>query len=128
MPDFYDDKNSEPDLREYSVKFVGGTTAVTKVFGKGVTVTYISTGVVDIAFIRPPVPGALFVGITGHCFEATTQSGVKGYTVVGGVPSTSSTTGTVTIRINITNASETLADLAALQWLTLTFAFKANGG
>jgi hypothetical protein len=120
----YDDKTSEPELRVYVVKFVGGTTAVTKVYGKGVTVTYISTGVVDLVFATPP--GGAFVGVLGRCFEATTQSGVKGYTCVAGVPSTAAT-GITTLRLNITGASESLVDLAALQWLTLQVAFKATG-
>lgn len=124
MADFYEQESSEPELREYVVKFVGGTAAVTKVYGNGVTVTYISTGIVDLVFATPPGP---FVGCTGRCFEATTQSQVKGYTVVPGAPSTNTTTGNVTLRLNITNASEALADLAALQWLTMKVAFKATG-
>ena len=48
---------------------------------------------------------------------------MKGYTVVPGVYNTT----TRTLRINITNASESLTDLAALQWLTLALAFKQTG-
>jgi hypothetical protein len=112
-------RSSEPELVESVVKFVGGTAAVTKVFGQGVTVTYVSTGIVDLTWGTSPGPGN-FVGCVGHCFEATTAADVKGYTVVPGVYNTS----TRTLRVNITNASDALADLAALQWLTLKLAFK----
>ncbi len=121
MADFWEVSGSEPETRLFFVKFVGGTTAVTKVFGGATTVTYISTGIVDIAF-PTGVPGP-FVGVFGHCFEATTASAVKGYTVVPGVFNTT----TNKLRVNITGASEALVDLAALQWLSLTLMFKATG-
>ena len=112
-------QTSEPELKEAIVKFVGGTTAVTKLFGKAMTVSYISTGIVDL--IWKETPGA-YVGVTGHCFEATVQGGVKGYTVVPGVFNTS----TNTLRLNIFGfgATPALTDLAALQWLTLKVGFK----
>lgn len=99
-------------LQQHFVKFVGGATAVTKVAGTGagITVTYISTGIVDLTFTDKP---GTFLGMVAT-FQATTASGVKGYTVVPGVYNT--TTGA--LRLNITNASETLADLAAVQWLS----------
>lgn len=124
MADFYEQSASEPELRIYVVKFVGGSAAVTKQFGNGVTVTYVSTGLVDLVFATPPGP---YVGVLGRGFDATTQSAVKGYTVVAGAPSTSATTGSVTVRVAITGASEALVDLAALQTLTLQVAFKATG-
>lgn len=112
-------RSSEPELVVSVVKFVGGTAAVTKVYGKGVTVTYVSTGLVNLVWGTNPKPGN-FVGCVGHCFEATTASAVKGYTVVPGVYNAS----TRTLQISITGASEALVDLAALQWLTLSLAFK----
>ncbi len=110
-------QTSEPELKEHITKFVGGTTAVTKVFGKSVTVTYVSTGVVDLVFSE--TPGA-FVGCLGYCFEATTQADLKGFTMVPGVMNTT----TNTLRVKIYNSSFALADLAALNWLTLKLAFK----
>lgn len=115
--DVYPLRGSHRDWREFLVKFVGGSAAVTKVFGLGVTVTYISTGIVDLVWSDSQ--GA-HLGTTWG-FEATTQSGCKGYTVVAGVYNAT----TRTQRLNITNASETLADLAALQWLTLRVSFGA---
>ena len=113
---------NQPDACDYFVKFVGGTTAVTKVAGtgKGVTVTYISTGVVDLTF---ELGCGKFLGLAGApAFEATTQSGVKGYTAVAGVFNTT----TRTLRLNICNAAESLTDLAALQWLSVTACFSES--
>lgn len=111
---------SVPELYGHVVKFVGGSTAVTAVEARGITVTYISTGVVDLVWKESP--GA-YLGVLGRCFEATTQSALKGYTVVPGVFNTT----TNTLRLNITNSSNALADLAALQWLTLLIGFKRAG-
>lgn len=117
---FYDQKTSEPEPRDCFVKFVGGTAAVTKVHGQGVTVTYISTGIVDLVFSEHL---GVFLGLAGSpSFQATTASGVKGYTCVPGVFNTT----THTLRLNITGASESLVDLAALQWLSCTLKFKAT--
>jgi len=111
-------RTNQPEARDYFVKFVGGTNAVTKVAGTGagVTVTYVSTGIVDLTF---ELGAGDFLGLAGACFEATTQSGVKGYTVVAGVFNTT----TRTLRLNICNAVETLTNLAALQWLSITAKF-----
>lgn len=108
---------SEPGAFLSFVKFVGGSAAVTRVYGTGVTVTYISTGIVDLTWSDGQ---GTFVDIVGRCFEATVASGVKGYTCVPGVYNTT----TNTLRLNITGASEALVDLAALQWLAITILFK----
>lgn len=103
------------------VKFVGGTAAVTKVTGtgSGISVTYISTGIVDLAWSENP---GTFLGMVAT-FQATTASGVKGYTVVPGVFNAT----TFKLRLNITGASESLVDLAALQWLNCLVFFKKAG-
>ncbi|MBA2540568.1 MAG: hypothetical protein H0V17_13080 [Deltaproteobacteria bacterium] len=117
MPDAYDLKTSEPELYEKIVKFVGGTGAVTKVFGKGATVTYISAGIVDVTFTDNPYT---FVGLGGYGFEATTQAALKGYSVVAGAFNAT----TKTLRLNVTNNLDALTDLAALQSLTCRLLFK----
>jgi hypothetical protein len=114
--DAYPLVDSQPDTVDHFVKFVGGSTAVTKVYGPGVTVTYIGTGLVDIVWAENP---GTFLGFT-HGFQATTAADVKGHTVVAGVYDAT----TRTVRLNITNASEALHDLAALEWLNLIFKFK----
>lgn len=121
--DYYDTFMGVPNCRLDFVKFVGGTTAVTKVTGtgEGVTVTYIGVGLVDITWSANAVPGT-FLGLLGTSFQATTEAGVKGYTCVPGVYNVT----TRTLRLNITGATEVLTNLAALQWLTLVAAFQAG--
>lgn len=119
MADSFDGRYSEPEVREHLIRFVGGTNAVTKVLGNGITVSYVSTGVVDLVWTDDP---GTFLGAT-FGFQATTQSGVKGYTVVAGAYNAS----TKTLRLNITGASEALVNLAALQWLTCRVLFTELG-
>ena len=114
MEPSYEARYTEPGLRKHLVRFVGGSAAVTKVLGRGVTVTYISTGLVDIGWSTSDLSPGASHGIDGPAFQATTQSGVKGYSVVAGVYNTS----TRKLRIAIYDASNNLVDLAALQWLT----------
>lgn len=113
----YEQNVSEPECLDSIIKFVGGTTAVTKVYGQGVTVTYVSTGLVDIAFTENQ---GTFLGFTGHMLSATTTADIAGYTAAAGTYNAS----TRTVRVSIYNASDALADLAALQWLTLRATFK----
>jgi hypothetical protein len=102
------------------VKFLGGTNAVTKVEGEGVTVTYISAGIVDLTFGAAPGPAAGdFLGVIGHCFNATTTADVKAYALQHGVYNTS----TRTLRLNM-HESGTLTNLDALEWLDVTVAVR----
>lgn len=119
MADFYEPMSSEPGLRESIVQFVGGTAAVTKVFGRGVTVTYVSTGLVDLVWSTNDARPGTFLGPKAMQLHATTSSGVKGYSVATGVYNAT----TRTLRVAIWDASNNLVDLAALQWLTVTIAF-----
>jgi len=119
----YEQLTTEPECRKHIVKFVGGTAAITKVFGKGMTTTYVSTGIVEIAWPDLASKPGAFVGCTGHCFEATTPGDLKGFTVVPGVYNAT----TKKLRVNIFNSTFNLADLAALNWLTLELCFKETG-
>jgi hypothetical protein len=100
------------------VKFVGGTNAVTKVRGEGVTVTYISAGVVDLTWSAYAGAGE-FVGVLGHVFQATTPGDVKAYVLVPGVYNTT----TRTLRLSMYE-SGSVTNLAALEWLNLTVGFE----
>jgi hypothetical protein len=100
------------------IKFVGGSAAVTKVYGPNVTVTYISTGVVDLCWATGANNPGLCLGVKGHCFQATTPANVKAYVLVPGVYNTS----TCKLRLSMYE-SGTLTDLDALEWLGLTVAF-----
>lgn len=99
------------------VKFTGaGAAPVVKVKGRGVATTRTGVGLISLVFDEGM---GTYLGIIGWCFEATTASGVKGYTVVPGVYNTT----TRTLAINITNQGETLTDLAAAQQLSITVGF-----
>lgn len=116
--DSFNEQNIEPSVVKSYIKFTGaGAAPVVKVFGRGLATT--RTGVGLVSLIWDENPGA-YVGVMGWCFEATVASGVKGYTVVPGVYNAA----TRTLAINITNAGETLTDLAALQQLSITVGFK----
>ena len=108
--------NTQPEVVEHFVKFVGGTTAVTKLYGPGMSVTYVSSGVVDLTWSETP---GTYLGFT-HGLHATTQSGLKNYSIVGGDYNAT----TRTLRLNIFNSAGTLTDLAASQWAMLAVKFK----
>lgn len=116
--DAWNEKSTEPEIVKSVIRMLGTGAAVpTKVFGRGLTLTRTSAGIINLIWIEYP---GNYVGITGDCFEATVQNGLKGYTVVAGDWNAA----TRTITINITNAADTLTDLAAAQSLTLEVAFK----
>jgi hypothetical protein len=117
MQDAYPVRSTQPELINHLVKLVGGTTAVTKVFGPGVTVTYIGVGIVDITWSESP---GTFLAAIGS-FSAVVIAGVSGVVAAFGVYSES----TRTLRLNIGNAAAgTPVDLAANQWLTVIAYFK----
>lgn len=110
--------NAQPKTVNHFVKMLGtGAAPVVEVEGASVTLNRTGVGIVDI--IWPDFPGS-YMGCAGHCYEATTQSALKGYTVVIGAFDTTN----LKVTINITNAADTLADLAALQNLSLLFMFR----
>lgn len=113
---------SEPTERHYTVQFVGGTAAVTKTYGRGVTVTYVSTGLVDLTWSSNETKPGTFVGIKGGSFRATTPANVKAYTFTHGDYNTT----TRTVRVSIYDGSNNLVDLAAAQWLLVNVLFLAE--
>ena len=119
----YEPKVSEPSTFDQIIQFVGGTAAVTKVFGAGVTVTYVSTGLVDITWSSNHSKPGTFLGPKSGFVHATTAANVKGYSVTCGVYNVS----TRTLRVSIYDASNNLVDLAALQWATFVIAFLTAG-
>lgn len=116
--DAWQAKFTEPEVNATYIKFTGtGAAPVTKVNGRGVATTRTGVGLISLVWDENP---GTYLGVGGWCFEATTASAVKGFTVVPGVFNTT----TRTLAISITNASETLTDLAALQQLSITVLFK----
>lgn len=116
--DSFDDQCIEPGLIKSYVKFTGtGASAVVKNFGRGMQATRTGVGVINLVWDESP---GTYMGVIGWCYEAPTQAALKGYTVVAAPY----VVATRTITINITNSTDTLADLAVLQQLSLTIGFK----
>lgn len=116
----FDDQSNLVKRKDFVIRLTGnGAAQPTQSFGAGMTVNRTGVGVIEILWQQ--VPGQ-YVGLTGRCFEATTQSQLKGFTVVAGDFDTTN----LKITLNITNAAEVLADLAAAQSLTLNFTFVAT--
>lgn len=120
MLDLFPVRSNVVEGSQQFVKFVGGTTAVTKVTGTGagITVTYISSGVVDLVWRENP---GTFLGMVAT-FQATTPANVKAYVVVPGAFNAS----TFTLRLSMYE-SGTLTDLDALEWLSVLAFFKKAG-
>jgi hypothetical protein len=119
----YPVKTNLPELRHHIVKFVGGTTAVTKVFGPSVDVSYTATGRVTLTWSDPAENPGTFIGITGFCFQGTTPGNVDLFQLVHEAYSASART----LVLNMYE-SGSLADLAALEWLTVTVTFQETAG
>ncbi len=103
------------------VKIVGAATATcSKVAdtGPGISVTYISTGVVDLTWADTPGLHA----IPSVLFQATTPADVKSFSCVASPFNTT----TNVLRLNFYE-SGTLADLNVLEWAAVTVAFKKSG-
>lgn len=127
----YELLQTEPEARDHIVKFVGGSAAVTKVFGNGMTVTYVSSGVVKISWTDTASNPGQFIGIKGYCFSATTPGNVKSYVLVHeAFVARTITAGAVVPGYVLLNMYEsgTLTDLAASEWLTVTFSFSETKG
>lgn len=110
---------------DHHVVFVGGTAAVTKLpdTGVGVTVTYVSAGLVNLTWSDAP---GVFIGIQTN-FQATVPAALKGYTCVAGVYNTTTNAIQLSITGDGAGIAPALTDLAALQWLLCTVTFKRSG-
>lgn len=122
MPAEFDELANLPGVRDYVVRFVGGTAAVTKVIGNDVTVTYVSTGLVDVKWSTNQIKPGTFIGLRSFGFNATTAADIKGYSCNAGAYNAT----TRTLRLSIYSGADNLVDLAALQWLTATISFVAD--
>lgn len=110
-----------PEERLIRVGITGaGAATPTRRAGPGVTVTYTATGVYRYSFSDNP---GTFVGIAGPCLRADTPSAVKGYSISGDtyVAPSGSTDGY--IEVSVWDSSNAAVDLAAAQYLDLTFVF-----
>ena len=115
---FYDDKVSEPQLREYIVKLVGnGAGQPTKPFGNGVSVSRTGVGVFRVTFTDNP---ANVIGLVGFQFTSATMTDVKGYTATGSRYASA----TQSIDVSVWNSLFAAVDLTTAQDLTLRLATK----
>lgn len=97
------------------IKAVGGSAAVTKVTGPGVTVTRTGTGAYLLTWAASP---GNELG-TVASLQATTVTALAGHTVICG-PYVAATK---TMAVKVTNAADAAHDLAALEWFTVRAAF-----
>ncbi len=118
MQDAYPKRATNPGETDHLIRFVGGSAAVTKVYGPGVTVAYTNTGIVTFTWAENP---GTFLGANAT-FQATTPGDVAGHTAVFGAFNTTA----FTLVVRIYNASDALHDLAALEWLACRVTFARN--
>jgi hypothetical protein len=113
---------NEPETVSFYVTMTGtgNGTVPTKFFGRGITLSWISTGIVQLTF--GDRAGA-FMGGGPAGWQAATPSQLKGFSAVFG---SFDATGTI-VQVSITNSSQTLVDLQTGQILTLELVFKASG-
>lgn len=116
--------STEPDQVDLNVTMTGtgNGTVPTKNFGRGVTLTWVSTGVIKMTLAENI--GTFMGGAGGYSFQAVspaTASQLAGFSVVFGA---FDSTGRI-VNMNIFNGSLAIADLQPGQILALQIPFKA---
>ncbi len=104
-------RGTNPEEVEHLVRFVGGSSACTKVYGPKCAVTRDGAGEYLLTWSENP---GVFLGATPG-LQATTPADIKGHTVVFGAWDASA----FSLPVKFTGATETLHDLAALEWITV---------
>jgi len=110
-------QSTEPTEVQQVVRFAGGTALVSKLLGRGITVVYVGTGLINLVWADPQ---GTYIGLVGHTFDATAPAGVAGYSAVAGDYNAA----TRTLPINIFSGGNALIDLTATQRLTIRPSFK----
>lgn len=119
----FDVRAKQPDLVLVTGRILGANGSVSKVTGKGWSIAYVSEGLYTITFKEN---NGTFLGWT-YGLQATTPADVDGWTAVIGAYTTT-TPSAPTIQISVYDATPTIADLVALNWLSFIFMFTANTG
>lgn len=101
-----------------------GAADPTKRAGPGVTVTRTGVGVFKFSFASEDP--RTFVGMDAPAFRADTPSAVKGYSASAGVYTAPSGTTPGFISVSIWDASNNAVELAALQYIDVTFRFSGS--
>ncbi len=119
--------NSKSNIAEERLIRVGvtGTGAAdpTRRAGPGVTVTRTAQGVLKYSFSDNP---GTFVAVAGPCFSADTPADVKGYTATGDTYVAPASGVDAYIEVSLWDSTLAAVDLAAAQYLDITFVFAAQ--
>lgn len=116
---FWDQQVSEPEVRSYKLRAVGGTATIatdTDGGGSGITITRTGTGAYLLTWSDNP---GLFQGWSCN-LGATTPGDLAGHTVIRGVYNSSA----YTMAFVLYNASEAAHDLAAAEYFDITVDFR----
>lgn len=112
-------KATQPEVIEHLIRAVGGSSAITKVTGTGLTVTRTGAGAYLVTWAENP--GTHLTNQYG--LSATTPGDLAGHTVIFGAYNATART----LAFVLYNASFAAHDLAALEWVDLTIRFKRTG-
>lgn len=124
MADFTKSLSNMPEERLFRVGLTGtGAANPTRRAGAGVTVTRTAAGVLKFSFNDNP---GTFVGIAGWTLRADTMSGVKGYSLSGGAYTAPASSVDGYVSVSLWDASNAAVDLAAAQYLDITFVFSTQ--
>ena len=115
--DAFPQKSNSAGIVAHVVQGVGAASSVTQLNGPGVTLTRTGTGLYLLTWSDPP---GNFLGATWG-LSATTAANIAGHTVAFGLYAAAGT-----MAVSVYNASDTLHDLAALEWLTVVSFFSAT--
>lgn len=117
--------NSKTNIAEerlYRTRVLGtGAADPTKQAGPGVTITRTGVGVFKYTFAKNP---GTFVGIEGFAFGADAPAAVKGYSISHDTLDT--TGGVFSMEVSLWDSANAAVELAAAQYLSITFAFAAQ--
>lgn len=118
LGDCYPESVDVPESRLRFVRLLGtGAAAPTVETGRGVTCTRTSIGLYKLTWAEQP--GA-YVGLAGVSLEAATPADLVGHSVIADTYDAT----TRSIELRLANNADAAHDLAALEWINLTFRFK----
>lgn len=116
---WFDPKVSEAEERSVVVRFTGaGAADPTKNKGQGVTITWISTGLYELAFADAGI--GIFESVDSPAWQATTAADLKNFSANFGDYNAT----TRKLRVSVYNGSGSLADLTSTQKLAFRVNFK----
>jgi hypothetical protein len=121
--ELYEDRGTEPEGYSAELQFVGNAAAspTSKPYGKGMTVTWVSTGLYTITFADPP---GNFLGMHGYSFLDATPANAAGWTAVVKSYTAASGSTKATIQFSVYNSTFALANLAATTTFSCDLKFK----